>query len=668
MTKPAVQQPSGEIVDHELDEKQVSVESIEGGDEYDEFVPPPSVIGGHQARIPLITAAVEGKMEEVEHLLTSGKSKVDEKDFNRRTALMHAAARGLVNVVEVLLRHGAKVTAKDQRGETAIMKASKGGHVDCIKLLLDAQLRRQRASSTGLTLEEMAEVTNFTLSEKQRILDVKNEEGQTALIKAAEAGCLESMKALVQMKASVDTHDDEGWNALMWASLEGHLPVVEWLVEEQLQDVNFASEKTSESPLIKAAVNGHVGVCRYLIKRGAKVNHHDYNYQDALMWAAARGHLPVVELLLGHGAKVNHQTRTGKTALMLSSLYGHTHIAKFLLDNGANMEIEDEDGCTALFFTVGADDPETCELLIERGCKIDDKNHEGETASMLAERDPEMGILRRLFGGLLGLRRTRMRFIVVGLDNSGKTTLLNQLKPAKVSLETVPTVGFSIEEFSNHGINFCAFDMSGQGKYRSLWEHYYPDCEGIIFVIDSTDQLRFAVAREELQSMLQSVELAAKPNVPVIFFANKMDLSDASTLEEVSAAVGLDFMSSHQRPFHVVRCCATTGEGVEEGIMWLAETVKRNRSRQSALEESLGHEAVQQTYPVAHESSRGDLDCRNRSGRGRFLREIYTFACVGSGMLSGVPCAVGSRGTNSVLQNPLIMDARNIVLLELWFD
>lgn len=37
-------------------------------------------------------------------------------------------------------------------------------------------------------------------------------------------------------------------------------------------------------------------------------------------------------------------------------------------------------------------------------------------------------------------------------------------------------------------VGFTAFDMSGQGRYRSLWEHYYRDCQGIIFVIDSSDK------------------------------------------------------------------------------------------------------------------------------------------------------------------------------------
>ena len=68
-------------------------------------------------------------------------------------------------------------------------------------------------------------------------------------------------------------------------------------------------------------------------------------------------------------------------------------------------------------------------------------------------------------------------------------------------------------------MGFTAFDMSGQGRYRNLWEHYYRDCQvaiiitpdinldifhqGIIFVVDSSDRLRMVVAKDELDMLLQ---------------------------------------------------------------------------------------------------------------------------------------------------------------------
>jgi ADP-ribosylation factor-like protein 6 len=63
--------------------------------------------------------------------------------------------------------------------------------------------------------------------------------------------------------------------------------------------------------------------------------------------------------------------------------------------------------------------------------------------------------------------------------------------------------------------------MSGQGRYRSLWEHYYTDVEAIIFVLDSTDRLRMCVAKEELIQLLSHEEIK-KTRAPVLFFANKV--------------------------------------------------------------------------------------------------------------------------------------------------
>ena len=44
-----------------------------------------------------------------------------------------------------------------------------------------------------------------------------------------------------------------------------------------------------------------------------------------------------------------------------------------------------------------------------------------------------------------------------------------------MTTDVVPTVGFSVEEFTKNGLSFTVFDMSGQGRYRNLWEHYYKE-------------------------------------------------------------------------------------------------------------------------------------------------------------------------------------------------
>mmetsp|Transcript_29884 Transcript_29884/g.73470 ORF Transcript_29884/g.73470 Transcript_29884/m.73470 type:complete len:139 (-) Transcript_29884:753-1169(-) len=86
-----------------------------------------------------------------------------------------------------------------------------------------------------------------------------------------------------------------------------------------------------------------------------------------------------------------------------------------------------------------------------------------------------MGLFKKLFGAVTP-GKAKVRILCVGLDNSGKSTIINWLKPKKAtSSEVVPTVGFSVEEFTKNGLSFTVFDMSGQGRYRNLWEHYYKE-------------------------------------------------------------------------------------------------------------------------------------------------------------------------------------------------
>jgi len=185
-----------------------------------------------------------------------------------------------------------------------------------------------------------------------------------------------------------------------------------------------------------------------------------------------------------------------------------------------------------------------------------------------------MGLFKKLFGmsGSGGGKKNKL--IVVGLDNSGKSTILAWLKPKKaVTQDVVPTVGFAVEEFSKNGLTFTAFDMSGQGRYRNLWEHYYKECGGIIFTIDSTDKIRMCVAKDELESLLKHDDLP--PDVPILFFANKMDRPDA--LSAVDCVQSLELDKITDKAWHIASSNALTGEGLEEGIQWLAAQMNRRR-------------------------------------------------------------------------------------------
>ncbi|KAM4730809.1 ADP-ribosylation factor-like protein 6 isoform 2-T2 [Anableps anableps] len=198
-----------------------------------------------------------------------------------------------------------------------------------------------------------------------------------------------------------------------------------------------------------------------------------------------------------------------------------------------------------------------------------------------------MGLLDKL-SGWLGLRKKEVNILCLGLDNSGKTTIINQLKPSNhpnhlgplseewkhvsqtQAQEIVPTIGFNIEKFKSSSLSFTVFDMSGQSRYRNLWEHYYKESNAIIFVIDSSDKLRMVVAKEELDTLLNHEDICNK-KIPVLFFANKTDLRDALSSVKVSQMLCLENIKD--KPWHICASNAIKGEGLQEGLDWMQDQI-----------------------------------------------------------------------------------------------
>jgi len=182
----------------------------------------------------------------------------------------------------------------------------------------------------------------------------------------------------------------------------------------------------------------------------------------------------------------------------------------------------------------------------------------------------------KLFDKILG--KKEMRILMVGLDAAGKTTILYKLKLGEV-VTTIPTIGFNVETVEYKNISFTVWDVGGQDKIRPLWRHYYQNTQGIIFVVDSNDRERIDEtggsdnsAKEELHRMLAEDELR---DAVVLVFCNKQDLPNAMSVNEVTERLGLNQLRN--RKWYIQATCATTGDGLYEGLDWLSNTLSKSK-------------------------------------------------------------------------------------------
>eukprot|EP01110_Echinostelium_bisporum_P008779 TRINITY_DN31575_c0_g1_i1.p2 TRINITY_DN31575_c0_g1~~TRINITY_DN31575_c0_g1_i1.p2 ORF type:complete len:182 (-),score=84.50 TRINITY_DN31575_c0_g1_i1:908-1453(-) len=175
----------------------------------------------------------------------------------------------------------------------------------------------------------------------------------------------------------------------------------------------------------------------------------------------------------------------------------------------------------------------------------------------------------KLFSRLFG--KKDMRILMVGLDAAGKTTILYKLKLGEI-VTTIPTIGFNVETVEYKNINFTVWDVGGQDKIRPLWRHYFQNTQGLIFVVDSNDRERINEANEELQKMLNEDELR---DAVLLVFCNKQDLPNAMSVAEVTDKLGLH--SLRNRKWYIQSTCATSGDGLYEGLDWLSNTLSSSK-------------------------------------------------------------------------------------------
>lgn len=188
----------------------------------------------------------------------------------------------------------------------------------------------------------------------------------------------EKIKPYLDASGNINAQDKKGMTALHWAAINGHVDIVERLIQEDA-DLNIQNNE-GKTALQFAAGNGFVNIVSDLVHAGAQVNTADKRGQTALHWAVWKNHLPVVKLLM-HDARpnINAKDAMGVTPLLWAN---DPEIFNELIQNDADITAIDNAGRSILH---RATNPEVIQLALEQKLINQDlRDNEGMTPLMYA--------------------------------------------------------------------------------------------------------------------------------------------------------------------------------------------------------------------------------------------------------------------------------------------
>jgi len=184
-------------------------------------------------------------------------------------------------------------------------------------------------------------------------------------------------------------------------------------------------------------------------------------------------------------------------------------------------------------------------------------------------------MFKRFFSRILDFFRSlfwkqEMELTLVGLQNSGKTTLVNVISTGQFNEDMIPTVGFNMRKVTKGNVTIKLWDIGGQPRFRSMWERYCRGVNAIVYVVDAADHDKFETTKKELYDLLSKPPLSG---IPLLVLGNKNDLPEAVGVEELIERLDLRTLGADREV-----CCysisAKNTVNIDITLEWLTKHAK----------------------------------------------------------------------------------------------
>ncbi len=260
-----------------------------------------------------------------------------------------------IAITRLLLNSGAKVNRKNAQATSALMHAVKSGNYNSAKLLL--------VVGADINTKNAAGKTAINYAYKPEVVQLLIDRGADySIIDAVKIGSIDKMNDFIKING-IDEYDK---NLLATAINYNHIDIVKLLIDQGLL-LNLI-------PL--AAKNKNVEIVKLLIDKGMDVNklHENRKERTTALIEASRvvGNMKVIKILLEAGADVNAvETYLNKTALLTAVEYSDNKTVSLLIKSKANVNHIDNEGNAPIDIAVKMGKTDIVKMLVENGAPND---------------------------------------------------------------------------------------------------------------------------------------------------------------------------------------------------------------------------------------------------------------------------------------------------------
>ncbi|KAM7519825.1 hypothetical protein LguiB_018787 [Lonicera macranthoides] len=166
--------------------------------------------------------------------------------------------------------------------------------------------------------------------------------------------------------------------------------------------------------------------------------------------------------------------------------------------------------------------------------------------------------------------KQEMELSLIGLQNAGKTSLVNTIATGAYSEDMIPTVGifslkgqnvlnmlfdsyvgFNMRKVTKGNVTIKLWDLGGQRRFRTMWERYCRGVSAILYIVDAADRDSVPISKSELHDLLTKPSLSG---IPLLVLGNKIDKSEALSKQSLVDQLGLDSIKDREVCSYMISC------------------------------------------------------------------------------------------------------------------